>query len=188
VAALLRSRSRRRRSGRCPAGVAGGVGRAAALLRHRVPNSTSTRGSATDTVTSHGDDDPSLVPLLREQIAALDARVARIERQERRVRRFRAWLLEWLHPSAPPPPQLQRRHPRRRCGGWPCTHRVAHVQVPLERLPELEVRRQLLRRRNRDFFADSLSRIVELISVEEGSLPVGSFKYLAMTYPGDIDM
>jgi hypothetical protein len=104
VAALLRSRSRRRRSGRCPAGVAGGVGRAAALLRHRVPNSTSTRGSATDTVTSHGDDDPSLVPLLREQIAALDARVARIERQERRVRRFRAWLLEWLHPSAPPPP------------------------------------------------------------------------------------
>jgi hypothetical protein len=88
----------------------------------------------------------------------------------------------------PLPPQLQRRHPRRRCGGWPCTHRVAHVQVPLERLPELEVRRQLLRRRNRDFFSDSLSCIVELISVEEGSLPVGSFKYLAMTYPGDIDM
>ena len=47
---------------------------------------------------------------------------------------------------------------------------------------------QLLKKRNRKYFTESLRRVVEILSLEEGAVPVGSFKYLAFLYPGDIDL
>ncbi len=47
---------------------------------------------------------------------------------------------------------------------------------------------QLLKKRNKKYFTESLRRVVEILSLEEGAVPVGSFKYLAFLYPGDIDL
>ena len=47
---------------------------------------------------------------------------------------------------------------------------------------------QLLKKRNKKFFTESLRRVVEVLSLEEGAVPVGSFKHLAFLYPGDIDL
>jgi len=47
---------------------------------------------------------------------------------------------------------------------------------------------ELTKERNQKYFTDSQRRVVELISLQEGAMPVGSFKYLAFAYPGDIDM
>ena len=54
---------------------------------------------------------------------------------------------------------------------------------------ELELTSQeLLKKRNRKYFTESLRRVVEVLSLEEGAVPVGSFKYLAFLYPSDIDL
>ena len=44
------------------------------------------------------------------------------------------------------------------------------------------------KKRNKKFFTESLRRVVEVLSLEEGAVPVGSFKHLAFLYPGDIDL
>lgn len=46
----------------------------------------------------------------------------------------------------------------------------------------------LTKERNLRFFSDSARSVVDLISLRDDARPVGSFRYRAMAYPGDIDM
>jgi hypothetical protein len=47
---------------------------------------------------------------------------------------------------------------------------------------------QLTKQRNMKYSKDLQVRMVELLSLQAGALPVGSHKYLCMAYPGDIDL
>ena len=69
---------------------------------------------------------------------------------------------------------------------------AATVATPQHTSAPLDIKQmtsaQLLKKRNKKYFTESLRRVVEVLSLEEGAVPVGSFKYLAFLYPGDVDL
>lgn len=68
------------------------------------------------------------------------------------------------------------------------TPQSACGRLPMPLTYRVTAHAQLTKMRNIKYFSDLQLRMVELLSLEEGALPVGSFKYLCMAYPGDIDM
>merc|ERR1712166_46127 len=47
---------------------------------------------------------------------------------------------------------------------------------------------QLTKQRNPKYFSAGQKKMVDLVSLQHGAAPVGSFKYLAMAFPGDMDL
>ena len=84
---------------------------------------------------------------------------------------------------------LQARLDRAEAGSRIDSCGLRHEQPALDSTPVSALSlEQLLAKRKRDYFPESLEMAVEKVSIEEGTQPVGSFKYLCMVYPGDIDL